>query len=238
MDLFELFPTLKNRSEAVSVERSLRLISLSGIVYDDDAFYFELGKREFWGRSVEGHPVIGVGAAKIRPDATRAPLPALRRHLRENWRCDVHLLPAGHAYVLGLEQQIEVLSDLAPGLPYLFILTPPRLGGGPEVPDALVQAVYLLPLNRWRGGGFSRLKVPLLRVTRAALPDFLAPKIWPLAELRAQSWAEFYASDEMPDTALARPVLALRGLQDLAQTGALADHFGGMTFKKDEGDAV
>lgn len=224
MDLFELFPILKNRSDAFSAQRSLRLISLSGIVYDDDAFYFELGKREFWGRSVEGHPVIGVGAAKIRADATRAPLPALRRHLRQTWRCDVHLMPAGHAYVLDLEEQIEVLSDLAPGLPYLFILTPPRLGGGPEVPDALVQAVYLLPLNRWRGGGFSRLKVPLLRVSRAALTDFLEHKIWPLTELRAQPWTEFYASDEMPDTALVRPVLALRGLQDLAQAGALADH--------------
>jgi hypothetical protein len=229
MDLFELFPTLKNRSDAVSEERSLRLISLSGIVYDDNAFYFELGKREFWGRSVEGHPVIGVGAAKIRADATRAPLPALRRHLRENWRCDVHLMPAGHAYVLDLEEQIEVLSDLAPGLPYLFILTPPRLGGGPEVPDALVQAVYLLPLNRWRGGGFSRLKIPLLRVSRAALADFLDHKLWPLAELRAQPWVEFYASDEMPDTALVRPVLALRGLQDLARAGALADHLSVMT---------
>jgi len=216
MNLFETYPQLAQTHASVLHGRSLRLISLSGIVYDDRACYFELGDQRLWGRLPGGRVSIGVGAAKVPPDGAAPPHRALVRYLRKQWRCDVTLVPTGFAYVLGEDGRITVLDDVAAATPYFFILTPPRLGGG-EIPDALVQAIYLLPVRRWR----SKARLNLVKIDRAALPDFLEPKDWDARELQAQPWAAVQSIKPLPENARLRPILALRGLQQLLQNGVL-----------------
>ncbi len=216
MNLFEVFPHLGREETRVLRDRSLRLIALSGLVYDDQAFYFELGEERFWGRLPQGRVSIGVGAAKVQPDAVYPPHGALIRHLRQQWRCDVDFFPAGHAYILGEDKQIVVLNDVEAATPYFFVLTAPQLGGA-EVPDALVQAVYLLPLRRWRGKSHQTL----LQIQREALSTFLEPADWELSALMAQPWATLHAVTPLPDDARLRPILALRGLQSLLQADAM-----------------
>ena len=199
--------------------RSLRLIALSGLVYDDQAFYFELGDERFWGRLPHDRVSIGVGAAKVQPDAIHPPHRALIRHLRQQWQCDVDFFPAGHAYILGEDKQIVILNDVEAATPYFFILTAPQLGGA-DVPDALVQAVYLLPLRRWRG----KSRQPLLQIQREALARFLEPADWELRILTTQPWATLHAVTPLPDDARLRPVMALRGLQSLSQVDALPNY--------------
>jgi len=228
MNLFDVYPQLDREQTHVLKDRALRLIALSGLVYDDQAFYFELGESRFWGHLPGGGVAIGVGAAKVQPDATHPPHQALVRHLRQQWQCDVDLFPAGHTYVLGEDKQIAVLHDVEAETPYVFILTAPQLGGS-EMPDALVQAVYLLPLRRWLGKtGAPRTSRTLLQIQREALNRFLEPVDWALDALLAQPWATLHnaygGSTPLPDAVRLRPVLVLRGLQDLLRADAMPLH--------------
>lgn len=200
-------------------DRALRLIALAGLVYDERAFYFELGEERFWGHLPNGGVAIGVGTAKVQPDATIPPHGALIRHLRQQWRCEVDFFPAGHAYVLSEDQQVVVLREVEAATPYLFVLTAPQLGGS-EMPDALVQAVYLLPVRRWRGTAHQNL----LQIQREALVRFLEPVDWELRALVAHPWATLQAVTSIPDDARLRPVLALRGLQSLLKADGMPVH--------------
>ncbi len=219
MDLFEVYPQLGREPTPVLKDRSLRLIALSGLVYDEEAFYFELSDEQFWGRSAGGSVTIGVGTAKIQPNALHSPHGALIHHLRHYWHCEVDFFPTNHAYVLAEDKQIVVLNDVQVATPYFFVLTPPRLGGA-EVPDALVQAVYLLPLRRWHG----RSQPALLRIRREALSHFLTPVDWELRALMAQPWAALHAAVSLPAEGRLRPVLALRGLQSLLQVAIMPEY--------------
>lgn len=224
MNLFEVFPQLERMHVRALKDRALRLISLSGIVYDDEAFYFELGDERLWGRLPDGGVTIGIGAAKVQPDGTNPPHRSLVRYLRTQWRCDVNFFRAGYAYILNEDKQVVVLEQVDAVTPYFFILTAPQLGGG-EMPDALAQAVYLLPVHRWRGTA----RRNLVKVYREALADFLAPRDWDLDALQTQPWVEIHAARTLPKNARLRPILALRGLQHLSQTGALPAHLHPLT---------
>lgn len=227
MNLFDVYPQLNREQTHVLKDRTLRLIALSGLVYDEQAFYFELGESRFWGHLPDGGVAIGVGTAKIQPDTTHPTHRALVRHLRQQWQCEVDLFPAGHAYVFDENKQVAVLHEVEAATPYIFILTAPQLGGA-EMPDALVQAVYLLPLRRWRGkAGALGASRALLQIQREALNRFLEPTDWALEALLEQPWATLHTSQagtSLPDAARLRPVLALRGLRDMAQAGALPLH--------------
>ncbi len=217
MDLFEAYPQLIERDLQVLSERSLRLIAVSGFVYDDESFYFELGQPRYWGRLADGTVSIGVGAPKVQPDGIYPPHQALLRYLRRSWRAQVDLYAAGHSYVLDEEGRVHVMGEVEAGLPYVFVFTSPRLGGG-EVPDALVQAVYLLPARRMRVLTGSQL---VLKVARSALETFLSPESWEVNDLRDQSWAEVVGEVAFPARASLRPVLVLRGLRALMEIDAL-----------------
>ena len=86
------------------------------------------------------------------------------------------------------------------------------------MPDALVQAVYLLPLQRIRAHHAS---VALLHVERNRLGEFLEPETWSLAQAREEPWIGIAPVRSLPSDALLRPVLALRGLRHLLANGVL-----------------
>lgn len=217
MNLFDVYPQFSREETAALKARSLRLIALSAIICDETAFYFEVNEARMWGRLPAGRFVVGVGAAKVQPDSRNLPVRVLSRYLRNEWRCETTLFSTGKTYIVDENSQVILLEPVESAAPYLLILTPPRLGGGDEVPDALVQAVYMMSLYRWRS---SSQRASLLKIQRAALGDFLAPAEWDLTQLRAQSWVEFLG-DGLPEDAMVRPVLALRGLQQLLRVDGL-----------------
>ncbi|MGC9468085.1 MAG: hypothetical protein ACP5HS_05810 [Anaerolineae bacterium] len=221
MDLFEAYPGLVEVQSAALKGRSLRLISLGGFVYDERHVYFELSKTRHWGRLPDGGVAVGVGTPKVQPDGTYPPHQAIIRHIRKRWRCQVDLLPVGYSYLLDQSGRIEVLSDVESHIPFLFILTDPRLGGA-EVPDALVQAVYLLPVSRFRA---DLVYADILRVSREALGRFLGPESWNLAEVADEPWATLLPTQPFPEDARIRPVLALRGLRRMIEAEALPGDF-------------
>jgi len=217
MDFFEAYPDLRNNKIEALAVRELRLIALSGLVYDDDAFYFEFGRRRYWGQSQEGQTLIGIGAPRVQPDAEVPPYQGLIRYLDKTWRCDVVLFPANHTYLLDENEQLSVLTDVEPRTPYMLLMTAPRLGGA-RVPDALVRAVYLMPVRRLR-----RLlaSVELLRVERDAFPAFIESEHWNLKDLRSQPWAEVITDATLPADAQIRLVMALRSIRSLMLQGEL-----------------
>jgi hypothetical protein len=217
VDLFSVYPELRDSRLSVLADRTLRLISISGFVYDETAFYLELSEPRQWGRLSDGASVIGVRAPQVQPGDSDPPHQAVIRYIRQSWRAAVELFPAGHSYVLDEAGVTHVLPDVAAYMPYLFILTSPRLGGG-EVPDALVQAVYLFPLQQIRSHLAS---VALLQVERDKLGRFLEPESWSLAQARAEPWIGIAPVRSLPDNAYLRPVLALRGLRRLLEDGVL-----------------
>ncbi|OQB26237.1 MAG: hypothetical protein BWY10_02241 [Chloroflexi bacterium ADurb.Bin180] len=217
MDLFAAYPQLAGTESPALRGRALRLISVAGLVYDERSYYLELGQSRFWGHLASGGAAIGVGTAKIQPDGTFPLHRGLIRHIQTTWRFRVDLCPASHAYVMDESSGIHVLPDVPVSTPHLFVLTPPRLGGG-EVPDALVQALYLLPARRV---GPTPDSTSLLRVNRSALAEFLSAGAWPVRDVLAQPWVELLAPDTPPDDALLQPVLALRALRSLMEAGVL-----------------
>ncbi|MBN1246226.1 MAG: hypothetical protein JXC32_01145 [Anaerolineae bacterium] len=214
MDLFEVYPDLAEHGNSALKERTLRLINLTGFVYDDHSFYFELGESRFWGRTPAGDVSIGVGTPKVRPDSKSRPHEAVVRHLRKQWRCHTSLFAPGHSYVLEENGQVHVLREVTAHTPYFLLMTAPRLGGA-DVPDALVQAVYLLPLT---GGHIGNASVSILRIAREGLTEFLTPESWNLPALQAQPWATLTQNGwPLPERAQLRPVLAVRGLRAIQQ---------------------
>ena len=217
MDLFVAFPQLTTSHVTALQGRALRLISVAGFVYDERSFYFELGQPRYWGRLASGDVSVGVGTIKLQPGDALPLHQALIRHVLKEWRIEADLHPAGRSYVLDEASGIQVLSDVAAHTPYFFVLTKPRLGGG-DMPDALVQAVYLLPIRRV---GRLPASASVLRVDRSALAGFLAPESWPVTDIAAQPWAELLTSEVLPMGAHLQPVLALRGLRSLVEGDAL-----------------
>lgn len=212
MDLFEAFPQFETLAPSKLKEQSLRLIALSAIVFDKQAFYFELGAERFWARLPNGEASIGVGGARLQLDSPSPYHPHLAKHLRKQWRCEVKSMHAPHCYMLGVDKKTDALETKKGELPYMFIFTAPRLGGGPEVPDALTQAIYLLPVRQWHG---KSRKVNLLRIKRDALDTFLDAPDWALSDLEEKPWADIWQSTKLPVSARVRPVLDLRGLRSL-----------------------
>lgn len=212
MDLFKAYPLLEDVDMVVLRARSLRLIAVAGIVYDEQAFYFELNARRNWGHLEGGAVVIGVGTPRVRPVDDVAPHEAVIRYVRRYWQCAVDLHPLGFAYVIDETGNLHVIREAQGTMPHLLLMTPPRLGGS-QMPDALVQAVYFLPA---RGVHMGHVKTALLRVERSALTEFLAPDQWILDDLRAQSWISLSRlPSDLPPAVYLRPILALRGLQRL-----------------------
>ena len=143
---------------------------------------------------------IGVGAAKVQPDGASPPHRALVRYLRKQWRCDVNVFPATFACVLDEDKHVTVLEDIDAATPYLFILTAPRLGGG-EMPDALAQAVYLMPVRRWSSKARRIWRKSTAKPSRTSW----SPKTGMCMSLQAQPWAEIQSIKPLPENARLRP---------------------------------
>lgn len=218
MDFFDVYPELGDNPICPLKGRDLRLIALSGFVYDEEAFYFEFGRRRYWGQSREGRTLIGIGSPRVQPVAGQSPHQSLIEYLNRTWRCEVALFPANHTYLLDENEQLSVLTEVGAHVPYMLLMTSPRLGGA-NVPDALVRAVYLLPVRRLRK---LLAAVELLRVERQAFPTFIESDSWELKALRSQTWAEVITDASLPADAQIRSVMALRSIRSLILRGELS----------------
>ena len=218
MDFFEVFPQLRDNPDSALQGRALRLIAAAALPYDGNAFYFELRDERYWVKGPQGALRIGLGGAQVHSDA-RDPLRSLLRHLRDKWNADVRSAPANGVLLLEGDRcsMLSGLQNTFPSAPNWIILTPPQLGGS-EMPDALAQVVYLLPL---RQSPYPVNVAGIVRVTREALPAFLEAESWSLELLQAAFWAEIHPRNPLPANAELQPVLSLRAMQRVWRAGLL-----------------
>ena len=214
MDLFEGFPSLTDIQHPALDKRSLRLISLSGLVYDDEALYFEISPKKYWGRLPEGKSAIGVGMPKVKPDNSHPPYHALMKYLRSYWRCTTNLYPPGYAFLLDANAEISILSGV--DIPFILQMTAPRLGGV-NIPDALVQVVFLLPVHHFNWQTTLN-RVDLMKISRFGFDDFMTREMWPVNDIMSQSWCDMKLKKPLPEDAVIRMILTLRSLRVLLHT--------------------
>ncbi|MBN1261749.1 MAG: hypothetical protein JXB35_13820 [Anaerolineae bacterium] len=219
MDFFEVFSVFEAVDDVALKDRSLRLIGLAAIPQDEDAFYFELSRPRHWGRSRSGVDIVGIGGAQLRADMPRTPVAELTRYLRDAWDSKPRFVAREHVFLVEGERFVVLSGEFfaSQAVPHMLIITPPRLGGG-EMPDALVQAVYFPWL---RGRPRPADATVIVRVERTALSTFLERDEWTAAALGEQPWAEIHAARPPAREAVLRPVLALRGIQQVWRAGQL-----------------
>ena len=131
-DLFDALPPLRWVSHPLLSGRRIRLIGVSAVLYDDKAYYFEVGKPRYWARRADGTVSIGIGGIGGRIEAGEKPLACLRREVREELGVGFRLqVPERTALIHRWE--VSGWVRLAPSpkhpTPYFVNLLPPQLGG-------------------------------------------------------------------------------------------------------------
>jgi 8-oxo-dGTP pyrophosphatase MutT (NUDIX family) len=213
-DLFEALPTLRRVSHPLLSGRRVRLIGVSAILYDDEAYYFEVNKPRYWARRPDGTLSIGIGGIGGRIEQGEKPLDCLRREMEEELGTGFRLQIPDRT---GLIHQWEVVDWLRLGpsrkhpTPYFVNLLPPCLGGG-DMPDHLAILTFL---GRPRGKPRRRDLFGLLAVERSTLDTFLSRAEWPLEELRALPGVAFDLAEGLPVGCILRPVLTARAFRAL-----------------------
>ncbi len=218
MDFFEIFPQFRQEPDTALQNRALRLIAAAALPHDNDAFYFELRDERYWVKGPQGNVRIGMGGAQVGADA-HDPLRALVRYLRDAWNVSARAITASRVLLLEGDRCVALSGSWLefPTAPHWLILTPPQLGGS-EMPDALAQVVYLLPL---RQSPYPVSVTGIVRVKREALPVFLDAASWSLSVLQTSPWAELRLRKALPADAELQPVLSLRAMQRVWREGLL-----------------
>lgn len=213
-DLFEALPTLRRVSHPLLSGRSIRLIGVSAILYDDEAYYFEVNKPRYWVHRPDGTLSIGIGGIGGRIEQGEKPLACLRREVEEELGTGFRLQIPNRT---GLIHRWEMVGWLRIGpsrkhpTPYFINLLPPRLGGS-GTPDHLAILTFLGQLRGKprRGDLFG-----LVAVERSALGAFFSRAEWPLGEILALPGIAFDLAGDLSAGCILRPALTARAFRAL-----------------------
>ena len=216
MELFEAFPEW---GELPPFEgKRISLVGISAILYDDEAYYFEVGKPRFWARRASGVRSVGVGGIGGRIELGERPIEALRREVREEVGAGIDLQVPSRTALLDagdIAAWLEFASDGEEPVPYFVSLFPPRLGG-PRVPDHLAIVTFLgRPEGQPRRGDL----FGLITVARGSLAAFFEPDEWLLDDALSHPSFSVDLTDELPPGAMLRPKLRARAFQVLVRAG-------------------
>ena len=217
-DLFDALPPLRRVSHPLLTGRRIRLVGVSGILYDDEALYFEVNKPRFWARRADGTISVGIGGIGGRVEPGESPLACLRREVQEETGVSFHLqLPERTALIHHWEvvEWLRVGPSRKPPAPYFLNLLPPQLGGA-NTPDHLAIATFL---GRLRGRPRREDLFGLLRVARSALESFFSLPEWRLEDMQALPGVKLDLATDLPAGCVLRPVLTARAFRVLWLAG-------------------
>ncbi|MGD1995552.1 MAG: NUDIX domain-containing protein [Anaerolineae bacterium] len=218
-DLFALLPSLRAVGHPLLTNRRVTLVGVSVILYDEEAYYFEIQRPRHWARRSAGTLSIGIGGIGGKLSAGERVSAALRREVEEEIGVALRLNRPDRTALIHKWEVVDWL-DLPPSdgppTPYLVNLLPPMLGGIGK-PDHIAIVTFL---GRLQGRPHRRDLFGLLRVTQSTLEAFLSRSEWPLEEMLAHSDVALDLKAELPAGCVLRPVLTARALQVLVRQKA------------------
>jgi 8-oxo-dGTP pyrophosphatase MutT (NUDIX family) len=220
-DLFAAVPALRRVSHPLLVDRRVILVGVSAVLYDDDAYYFEVTRPRHWGERPDGARIVGIGGIGGRIEAGESLLSCLSREVREElgvgfWLEDPEATALIHDGEFAAWLDLPG-SDSAPP-PYIINLLPPQLAR-PEMPDHLAIVAFLgcLQGKPGRGDLFG-----LLAVARSGLEVFFERSEWPWREASSHADLTFDLALDLPEGSVLRPTLTGRAFQTLLRRKSLS----------------
>lgn len=186
------------------------------MLYDADAYYFEVGWPRFWARRASGVRSVGIGGIGGRVEAGEGPMEALRREIREEIQVGVDLERPPHTLLLdegAVVGQLDLSPDGERPVPYFVSLFPPRLGG-PRMPDHLAIVTFLgQPQEQPRRGDL----FGLIAVQHSSLRAFFEAEEWTVEAALNHPGLSVDLVGDLPRGAVLRPKLSARAFQVLVR---------------------
>lgn len=217
-DLFTLLPALRQVSHPLLADRQVILVGVSAVLYDEEAYYFEVSRPRHWGQLPNGTRAVGIGGLGGRIEPGESVLSCLRREVEEEVGAGFRLEePVGTALVHDGEFAVWLdLSDSDGAFsPYIVNLLPPQLAR-PEKPDHLAIVTFLgrLQGKPQRGDLFG-----LLAVAHSRLEPYFERSEWLWEEAAVHPALDFDLVSDLPEGSVLRPTLTGRAFQVLVQRG-------------------
>jgi len=194
------------------------VVGVSAVLRDEQAFLFEVMRPRHWGRTEDGHPIVGVGGIGGRIEPGEDALACLRREVREEIAADFCLESSRCTALIRdgeMEGWLDVTGEMGRRVPYVINLLPPQIRRS-EQPDhvAIVTFRGLLRGQARLGDLFG-----LLSVERAALVAFFERDEWSIGDVQTLTGFRFDLTGAVPSDALLRPTLTGRAFQALVRHG-------------------
>lgn len=216
MELSEAFPELGELSQFEG--KRISLVGVSAMLYNTEAYYFEVGWPRFWARRASGVRSVGVGGIGGRVEAGEGPIEALRREVQEEIEVGLDLEVPPHTILLDegeIVGGLDLVTDAGRPVPYFVSLFPPRLGG-PRMPDHLAIVTFLgRPQSQPRRGDL----FGLIAVARSSLGEFFEREEWPVEAALNHPGLSVDLVGDLPRGAVLRPKLSARAFQVLVRAG-------------------
>ena len=213
-DLLALLPALEHVSHPLLNDRRMIVVGVSAVLYDEQAFAFEVTRPRHWGRRDDGVHLVGVGGIGGRVEPGESALSCLRREVFEEIGVEFWLEPTASTALIHdgeVVTWLEVPTGPDQKAPYMLNLLPPQLER-PDKPDHLAILTFrgILREEPQRGDLFG-----LLRIERRALEPFFARSEWPLDEAVDLPGLTFDLESALPPGCVLRPTLTGRAFQVL-----------------------
>jgi hypothetical protein len=218
-DLFALLPALERTSHPLLNARRIIAVGVSGLLYDERAFFFEVTHPRHWGRRADGVRIVGVGGIGGRIEPGESVLACLRREVSEEIGVSFWLEPTESTALIQAGEVagwLNLPSSRDDPAPYMVNLLPPQLAR-PDMPDHLAIVTFLGCLQ---GKPRRRDLFGLLAIDQSALEPFFARPEWPLGEALALPGLTFDLESDLPGGSLLRPTLTGRAFQALLRDAA------------------
>ena len=211
MDLFDAFPSL--RQSPSLEEKKVRLLSVSTIVRDEEAVYFEIRSPRYWGTRDDGTRTVGVGAVGGSIAKDESVVDCMHREVKAKLGARARLqLSEQTALIDGDEvvDRVSIVPSKKRPSPLMILLYPPRLGG-PGMPDRVAVVVLEATLQ---DAVVPRGVFGVLRVESSALHEFLAEDESAVESVEAHPDLALVVKGDLPEDSVLRPVLAIKALRN------------------------
>ncbi len=220
-DLFDIYPELRRRVDALCRGLPWCVTGASALVYDTEAFYFEITKPEHWQHRPDGALVAGIGAIGGSLEQGETILDCLYREAEEEVNARIEVESAQETHLVYEQRTLETVAAELREYPLPVLCTiSENLYRRERLPGCSILVIVTF-LARLAEKPTPHDLFGLLVIPRQALAAVFAPEETALARLRQISGVEIWTTQPLPEGLVLSPVWTGRSFQLLLQAGRL-----------------